>query len=331
MERPPSGSGWLHEIKFDGYRVQLRVQGGQVTLRTRKGLDWTAKFGAIADEAKSLPDAIIDGEIVALDQNGAPDFAALQAALSEQRTDRSGILCFRSAVRRCRGPAALPLTERKARLEAMLSARKVSKGARIRFVEHFETGGDAVLRSACKLSLEGIVSKTADAPYRSGRTETWTKAKCRAGHEVVIGGWTTTKGKFRSLLVGVHRRRPFRLCRPRRYRIQRGEGQTAAAAAEGRWRRASRLSPAVGAPRKEPNINWAEAGTRRRDRVRRLDRRRHGPAGRLQGSARGQAGGRGRGREAGSAREMRLFPKPVPATDGQAPRPRPRSRSSWAC
>ena len=86
VARPPNGTGWLHEIKFDGYRIQLRVQNGKVTLKTRKGLDWTAKFQMIAEQAASLPDTIIDGEIVALDENGAPNFAALQAALSEQST-----------------------------------------------------------------------------------------------------------------------------------------------------------------------------------------------------------------------------------------------------
>ena len=105
---------------------------------------------------------------------------------------------------------ALPLVERKAPAGSVaLGPQGTAKRARIRFVEHFETGGDAVLRSACRLSLEGIVSKQADAPYRSGRTDSWTKAKCRAGHEVVIGGWTTTDGKFRSLLVGVHRGEHF--------------------------------------------------------------------------------------------------------------------------
>ena len=98
---------------------------------------------------------------------------------------------------------ALPLTKRKERLQRLLSA--AGEDARLRFVEHFETGGEAVLRSACRLSLEGIVSKRGDAPYVSGRTDTWTKSKCRAGHEVVIGGYATTEGKFRSLLVGVHR------------------------------------------------------------------------------------------------------------------------------
>jgi bifunctional non-homologous end joining protein LigD len=97
----------------------------------------------------------------------------------------------------------LSLTDRKERLRQLLSDG--GDDARVRFVEHFEDGGEAVLRSACRLSLEGIVSKRGDAPYVSGRTNTWVKSKCRAGHEVVIGGYSTTAGKFRSLLVGVHR------------------------------------------------------------------------------------------------------------------------------
>ena len=100
---------------------------------------------------------------------------------------------------------SLPLGERKARLKKLLEARRNGKAGAIRYVEHFESRGDDVLQSARKLSLEGIVSKKLDAPYRSGRSESWTKAKCRAGHEVVIGGWKTTNGKFRSLMVGVHR------------------------------------------------------------------------------------------------------------------------------
>jgi bifunctional non-homologous end joining protein LigD len=255
VARPPSGSGWLHEIKFDGYRVQLRVQGGQPTLRTRKGLDWTSKFWAIADEAKSLPDAVFDGEIVALDQNGAPDFASLQAALSEQRTEHLVFYVFDLLFDGFEDMRPLPLTERKARLEAMLSARKVSKGARIRYVEHFETGGDAVLRSACKLSLEGIVSKKGDAPYRSGRTDTWTKAKCRAGHEVVIGGWSTTDGKFRSLLVGVHRGDHFAYVG----RVGTGYNEAKVKQLLPRLKAlAASESPftGVGAPRNDRNINW---------------------------------------------------------------------------
>jgi bifunctional non-homologous end joining protein LigD len=205
VERPPSGEGWCHEIKFDGYRVQLRVEDGEARLKTRKGLDWTEKFQAIANEARSLPDVLVDGEIVALDHNGAPDFSTLQAALSDGKTDNLIFFAFdllfadRMDIRR------LPLAERKAQLKKLLEARPKSKSKLIRYVEHFETGGDAVLQSACKLSLEGIVSKKLSAPYRSGRSEDWTKAKCRAGHEVVLGGWKTTNGKFRSLMAGVNR------------------------------------------------------------------------------------------------------------------------------
>jgi bifunctional non-homologous end joining protein LigD len=205
VDRPPNGPGWCHEIKFDGYRVQLRVEHGDARLKTRKGLDWTEKFQAIAKEASALPDALIDGEIVALDHNGAPNFSTLQAALSEGDTDNLIFYAFDLLFIDGEDIRRVPLAERKARLKQLLEARPKTKSRLIRYVEHFETGGDAVLQSACKLSLEGIVSKRLSAPYRSGRSEDWTKAKCRAGHEVVLGGWKTTNGKFRSLMAGVHR------------------------------------------------------------------------------------------------------------------------------
>ena len=204
LERPPGGDGWVHEVKFDGYRVQLRVQNGKVTLSTRKGLDWTGKFAAIARAARVLPDCLIDGEICALDHNGAPDFAALQSALSDGKRP-TGLVFFAFDLLFADGEdlRALPLTDRKARLAALL--KTVNSDAHLRYVEHFTSGGDAVLKSACRMSLEGIVSKRLSAPYRAGRGDAWTKSKCRAGHEVVIGGWSTTGGRFRSLLVGVHR------------------------------------------------------------------------------------------------------------------------------
>jgi bifunctional non-homologous end joining protein LigD len=204
VDRPPDAAGWCHEIKFDGYRVQLRVEGGDARLKTRKGLDWTEKFEAIAKEASSLPDVLIDGEIVALDQNGAPDFSALQAALSDGKTGNLIFFAFDLLFADGEDLRSLPLGERKAELKKLLEARK-GKTRSIRYVEHFEADGDAVLQSARKLSLEGIVSKKLSAPYRSGRSENWTKAKCRAGHEVVLGGWKTTNGKFRSLMAGVYR------------------------------------------------------------------------------------------------------------------------------
>lgn len=207
VDRPPAGNKWLHEIKFDGYRIQMRVADGSVTLKTRKGLDWTAKYPEIAEAGAGLPDCIIDGEICALDENGAPDFAALQAALSEKNTNNLVYFAFDLLFDGGEDLRSNALVDRKERLQKLLADG--GDDPRLRFVEHFETGGDAVLRSACKLSLEGIVSKQADAPYQSGRTDAWAKSKCRAGHEVVIGAYAKTNGKFRSLLVGVNRGKHF--------------------------------------------------------------------------------------------------------------------------
>jgi bifunctional non-homologous end joining protein LigD len=201
VDRPPTGGDWAHEIKFDGYRMQMRIEGGKATLRTRAGLDWSAKFPRLIEDGSGLADALIDGEVVALDADGSPSFAGLQAALAEEDTDDLIFFVFDLLYANGEDLADLPLLERKARLKALLP----EDGERIRYVEHFQSGGEAVLQSACRMSLEGVVSKKLDAPYRSGKPGTWTKAKCRAGHEVVIGGWTTTGDAFRSLIVGVYR------------------------------------------------------------------------------------------------------------------------------
>ena len=204
VDKPPSGAKWIHEIKFDGYRVQARVERKRVVLRTRSGLDWTEKFDAIAKAAKALPDGLYDGEIVALDADGKPDFAALQAAISAGRTDALVLFLFDLLHGGGADLRKLPLGERKARLAALLDKRRAGK-AIVRFVGHFEADGGALFASAREMGLEGIVSKRLDAVYRSGRSDSWTKAKCRPTHEVVIGGWTDTAGKFRSLLGGVFR------------------------------------------------------------------------------------------------------------------------------
>jgi bifunctional non-homologous end joining protein LigD len=204
VEKPPSGPAWCHEIKFDGYRVQLRVEDGEVALNTRKGLDWADKFPAIAKEAKDLPDAVIDGEIVAVDHKGLPDFSALQAAIADGKTANLIYFAFDLLFVDGEDLRGLPLRARKQRLRSLLEARK-GKAKLIRYVEHFEEDGEAVLNSAKQLQLEGIISKKLEARYHSGRSDAWTKAKVRAGHEVVIGGWTSTNGKFSSLMAGVYR------------------------------------------------------------------------------------------------------------------------------
>ncbi|MBS0360868.1 MAG: DNA ligase D [Proteobacteria bacterium] len=205
VDRPPAGAGWGHEIKFDGYRLQLRVEGGHATLKTRAGLDWTARFKEIGKDGEVLPDCLIDGEACALDAHGAPDFPALQAALSDGKTADLIFFAFDLLFAEGQDLRNLPLRERKARLKALLDAAPKAVAKRLRYVEHFETGGDAVLQSACRMQLEGVVSKELEAPYRSDRTGSWLKSKCRGGQEVVIGGWTGEAGQLRALLVGVHR------------------------------------------------------------------------------------------------------------------------------
>jgi bifunctional non-homologous end joining protein LigD len=257
VDRPPPGAGWGHEIKFDGYRLQLRVQNGKAVVKTRAGLDWSAKFKEIAKDAGALPDGIYDGEACALDHNGSPDFPALQAALSDGKT--ADLIFFAFDVLFLEGEDLRPLSlrERKARLAAVLAKAGKKVATRLRYVDDFETAGDAVLQSACRMSLEGIVSKRLDAPYRSGRGDDWVKAKCRAGHEVVIGGWTGETGQLRSLLVGVHRDGKLVYVG----RVGTGFGQDKVARTLPRLQKVeSDTSPftGVGAPRKEANVHWAK-------------------------------------------------------------------------
>lgn len=204
-ERAPSGDSWVHEIKLDGYRIQMRVEDGEVSLKTRKALDWTEKFPEIEKAAAKLPDAIIDGEVVALNAEDYPDFSALQAALSDGNTDDLIYFAFDLLFVDGEDLRKLPLTARKERLEAVLEKYARAKTSPLRYVAHFAADGNDMLASAREHGLEGIISKQADAAYRSGRGSGWLKIKTRPAHEVVIGAWTSNKGKFSSLMVGVHR------------------------------------------------------------------------------------------------------------------------------
>lgn len=206
VDKAPSGARWVHEIKFDGYRLEVRIEDGEVRLLTRTGLDWTSRFGSrLAEAFKALPasNALIDGELVVEGGNGASSFSALQADLSEERTDRFLFYAFDLLFLDGEDLRRKPLVERKAALAKLLAGVPDP----LRYSEHFEEDGDVMLRHACRLSLEGLVSKLADAPYRSGRFKDWRKSKCTERQEFVIGGYvpsTVSSHAIGSLVLGVY-------------------------------------------------------------------------------------------------------------------------------
>lgn len=202
VKTAPSGANWVHEVKFDGYRMLMRAVDGATRLITRKGLDWTARFPEIADDGARLPDCLIDGEICALNKGDISDFGLLQQALSSRNTGVLIFFVFDCLFANGQDLRSLPLEERKVVLEDLL--RRAPKTPHLRFVPHFAEDGVQMLDAACEAGLEGIVSKRLDAPYLSGRGDTWTKTKCRGGQEVVIGGWRGAPDKLRSLLVGAY-------------------------------------------------------------------------------------------------------------------------------
>ena len=204
-ERPAEGKGWVHEVKFDGYRVQAVVAGGEARLLTRTGLDWTERFGsALSGAFADLPceSAVIDGEVVVLNDAGVSSFAALQAALSEGR--REGMIFYAFDLLHLDGEnlTGEPLVARKERLATLLAD---ADGARIRYSEDFAEPGEVMLAHACRMGLEGVISKRLDAPYHSGRRGDWIKAKCTRSQEFVIAGYVPSKakaGRIGSLVVG---------------------------------------------------------------------------------------------------------------------------------
>lgn len=204
--KAPVGTGWVHEIKLDGYRILAEVSGGKAVLRSRRGNDWTRRFRAAASALEALParTALLDGEIVLFDEKGRSDFQRLQNALGEGGADRAVYCAFDLLFLDGRDLRDLPLKDRKAALKTLLE----KASPRLRYVEHIAgTGADEVLKQACALGLEGIICKREDAPYRSGRTDDWLKVKCLREQEFVIGGFTEPAGSraaFGALVLGVH-------------------------------------------------------------------------------------------------------------------------------
>ena len=195
---PPEGAGWVHEIKYDGYRVRLAVESGAARVLTRGGEDWSERMGTLARAAAALPvrSALLDGEVVVFGQDGAPDFGALQSALSERRDDRIVYLAFDLLHLDGRDLRTEPLIRRKELLRELLERASATP---IRYAEHVSGSGEAFLAASCSLALEGAVSKRGDAPYRPGRTADWRKTKCRARQEFVVGGFTGPRGSRRGL------------------------------------------------------------------------------------------------------------------------------------
>lgn len=206
-EVPPSGEGWLHELKLDGYRIQAHKDGDRVQMLTRTGLDWTARMKSVADEIAKLPTdkVTLDGELAVVAPNGTTSFAALQSSLQEGAKHLLTYFAFDLLHLAGRNTRELPLKERKDILSLVLSE---ADSDRLRVSEHIETGGKRLLREACKLQAEGIVSKRASARYLSGRGSDWIKTKCLHEQEFVVGGYTLPANGIYgvgALLVGYFR------------------------------------------------------------------------------------------------------------------------------
>lgn len=257
-DHPPGAAGWAHEIKFDGYRIQIGVGGGTAILRTRKGLNWSDRFPSLTADAAGWPDAVLDGELCALDADHMPDFSALQAAISDGRTDDLIYFAFDLMFEGDEDLRKLPLSHRKARLQAYIDRIGKTGAKRLRYVDHFGSSGQAVLESACRMDLEGVISKKLDAPYRAGRSTSWVKSKCRGRDEVVIGGWSSEGGtRFGSLLVGVRDKGGLRYLG----RVGTGYGEAVTKALQPALKAAAAdKSPfsGAGAPKGAKDIHWVK-------------------------------------------------------------------------
>jgi bifunctional non-homologous end joining protein LigD len=206
-EKPPSGANWIHEIKYDGYRMQARLDGGKVSLLTRKGLDWTKRFASIARALQALPlsSGLLDGEIIVQDESGVSSFSGLQSDLKSGHHSRMAYMVFDMMY--CEGTNLLgvPLLERKKALEAVLS--NLPANSSVRLSEHLDASGKELLQHACLLGLEGIISKQANSKYVSSRSGHWIKSKCNLRQEFVVVGYlpsTATKSAIGSLVLGYY-------------------------------------------------------------------------------------------------------------------------------
>ena len=253
---PPDGEGWAYEIKADGYRAQLHLRPDETKVYSRTGLDWTEEFGPIAAAAGLLKakSAVIDGEAVAHGSNGLPDFQQLRRELGKRNSDRLRYHAFDLLYLDGYDLRAAPLEQRKALLKRVLT----DAPGTFAFVEHIEADGDDIFRNACRMGLEGLIAKRLDAPYRSGRQESWIKLKCKKSDTFPIVTFVEKLGarprKVASLYIG--RREGGKLLYAGKVRT----GYTEASARELR----ERLEPLIRKtspltiPVKKPKATWVE-------------------------------------------------------------------------
>jgi bifunctional non-homologous end joining protein LigD len=197
IEKVPSGGRWIHEIKFDGYRVQVHLANEAVKIFTRRGNDWTKRFKKIAHDAWRIKaaSAVVDGEIVVPAADGTTDFSVLQNELKGRSTSIV-LVAFDLLYLNGRDIRKEPLVRRKAEL------KKIIAGTDVQFSESFEIEGREMFAHACKLGLEGVVSKVRDSAYASGRGNSWVKKTCAQRETLTIAGFALDEGKWDGIYVG---------------------------------------------------------------------------------------------------------------------------------
>jgi bifunctional non-homologous end joining protein LigD len=244
VDSVPTGSAWLHEAKYDGYRLLLAAGGGKVKAYTRIGLDWSDKFPGIVTAASKLDvgAALIDGEAVALDRDGKPSFSALQDALKGDNPDLA-FFAFDLLALDSRDLTRLPNLERKELLRPIIPAE-----GPLLYAEHVIGEGEKLFEAMCREGFEGIVSKRADAPYLGKRTKSWLKVKCTRRQEFVIVGWMPSPARgrgFRSLLLGLNEGGALRYAG----KVGTGFGEALMEELSGKLEKLATDKPSVEAPR----------------------------------------------------------------------------------
>lgn len=215
VTQPPEGEGWLHELKFDGYRMLCHLSHGKVRFWSRNQKDWTEKFPNLVKALKTFPagSVILDGEIVIVDSAGRSSFQDLQQAMGKSGAGAFIFQVFDLIYLDGYDLTALPLVQRKLLLEGLLASIKGKTP--LRYSEHIEGSGQEFFRQACEFKIEGIISKLANSPYQSTRNRNWLKSKCIKRQEFVIVGYTPSKNDFPgfgSLILGVYEKGSLVYC-----------------------------------------------------------------------------------------------------------------------